>query len=197
MTTPAHRVITPTELAELPFGFLDPHWVHQDPPYSNYIEATWNTFTVWSTLPTGPWHWNADNKQLTYADWESFYPGYHLIDVTTNSIQELSSSYQGKLVKYNVTAERWEYLNHKPVHFPSPETDDPDVTEVSALLDSAITSVSRSRSALTPEQQKLAKGFVSKEQELTHACKVECRKVLEERQRECGKHSLNRKVSGR
>jgi hypothetical protein len=82
------------------------------------------------------------------------YPGYLLIDVTTNSIQELSGSYQDKLVKYNVTTERWEYLNHKPVHFPSLESDDPDDTEVSALLDSAITSVSRSRSTLTPEQQR-------------------------------------------
>jgi hypothetical protein len=155
MTTPAPREITPNELAALPFGFLDPHWVHQDPPYSDYIEAIWNTFSVWSNLPTSPWHWNADNKELTDSDWESFYPGYYLIDVTTNSIHELSGSYQDKLVKYNINAERWEYLNHKPVQLPSLETNDPDDTEVTALLDSATTSVSRSCFALTPEQQKL------------------------------------------
>jgi hypothetical protein len=154
MTTPEQRAVTPANLAELPFGFLDPHWIHQDPPYSDYIKATWNTFIVWSTFPTGPWHWNADDKQLTTADWESFYPGYHLIDVTTNNVQELSGSYQDKRVKYNATAEHWEYLNHKPVHFPGQEADDPDDTKVSALLDSAITSISRSRSVLTPEQQR-------------------------------------------
>jgi hypothetical protein len=154
MTTTGHHALTPTELAELPFGFLDPHWVHQDPPYSDYVEAIWNTFTVWSTLPTGLWHWNANDQQLTYGDWESFHPGFHLVDITTNTVQELSGSYQDKSVKYNATASRWEYLNHKPVNFPSPETDDPDVTEVSALLDSAITLVSRSHSTLTPDQQK-------------------------------------------
>jgi hypothetical protein len=79
MTAPAPREITPNELAALPFGFLDPHWVHQDPPYSDYIKATWNSFSVWSNLPTGPWHWDADDKELTDSDWESFYPGYYLI----------------------------------------------------------------------------------------------------------------------
>jgi hypothetical protein len=150
----APREITPNKLAALPFGFLDPHWIHQDPPYSDYIEATWNTFSVWSNLPTGPWHWNADDKELTDGDWESFYPGYYLIDVTTNSIHELSGSYQDKLVKYNANTERWEYLDHKPVQFPSLEPDDPDDTEVTALLDSATASISHSRLALTPEQQK-------------------------------------------
>jgi len=154
MTMPPPREITPDELAALPFGFLDPHWVHQNPPYSDYIKATWNSFSVWSTLPTGPWHWDADDKNLTDSDWESFYPGYYLIDVNTNSIHELSGSYQDKLVKYNPSAERWEYLNHKPVQFPKSEIDDPDDTEVTALLDSATASISRSRLALTPEQQK-------------------------------------------
>jgi hypothetical protein len=154
MTLNEDRPITSDELAQLPFGFEDPHWIQQDPPYTDIVEATWNSFLVWSNSPKGPWNWDSNSDEITDNNWETFYPGFKHINVSVCTLLELSGSYHNKSIKYNATSARWEYLNHKPVNFTTHESDDPDITEVSALLDSAITSISRSRSALTPEQQK-------------------------------------------
>jgi Retrotransposon gag protein len=134
---------------DFPYG---PHWVHQDPPYYNVLEGTWNTFLVWANRAIGPWFWDANSEELFTNDWNLFYPGHKHVDI--NDLHELSGTYQDKSVKYNSTSTRWEYLNHKLVNFEPSKTDNPDVTEVSALLDSAVASVSRSRSALTREQQR-------------------------------------------
>jgi hypothetical protein len=154
MTPAKDHAITSEELAQLPFGFENPHWIQQDPPYSDIVEATWNSLLVWSSTPARPWHWDSNSEEITSNDWELFYPGYQKIDITVCTLLELSGSYHDKSVKYNSNLGRWEYLNHKPVNFTTSESDNPNVTEVSALLDSAITLISRSRSALTLEQQK-------------------------------------------
>jgi len=154
MTTVEDYPLNSDEEIEVPFEYASPVWKHQDPPNSPYISADWNGTLVWASTPDGQWYYESNDAKVGPDDWEQRYPGFKHIDIDICDSAEFTGTYRDKSVKFNATARQWEYLNHRPVNFNTTESDDPDVTEVSALLDAAAGSISRSLSALTPEQQK-------------------------------------------
>ena len=149
------RELSTEEQDQLPFEFINGVWQSQPDNFPDIVTATWNNNPVWAPRPTGPWYYDQkDDPEVNPQDWAKYYPHLEQVTVTTINNTTLSGTYQGRRVRWNRNKHRWEYHNHYPVTFdpPEPVPEDPDVTEVSALLDAATTSATRTLATLTPEQ---------------------------------------------
>jgi len=154
MSLPARELST-EEQEQLPFEFINGTWQTQGNNLPDLVAATWNNNTVWARKPTGPWYFDQEgDPEVVPEDWAKYYPHLEQVTVTTINNTVLSGTYQGKRIRWHRNKRRWEYHNHFPVSFdpPEPSPEDPDVTEVSALLDAATTSASRTLATLTPER---------------------------------------------
>jgi hypothetical protein len=141
---------TPEEEAQLPYGFRANNILTSpDDPDILIFAAIWNEDNVVGETPTGPWKFlkdNGDLENLTIDDWEIRHPGIKLI--TVNDWHHLEGTYKDKDVHWSCSQQKFAYYNHVPVHFPEPEEEE---EQVSQLLEASIQSVERSRSRLTPE----------------------------------------------
>ena len=154
MSRPA-RELTVEEHDQLPFEFVNGTWQSQPDNRPDLIAATWNNNVVWAAKLAGPWYYDQEgDPEVTPEDWAKYYPHLEQVTVTTINNTQLTGTYQGKRIRWNRGKRRWEYHNHYPVTFepPEPVPEDPDVTEVSALLDAATTTATRTLATLTPEQ---------------------------------------------
>jgi hypothetical protein len=153
MSLPAHELTT-EEQDQLPFEFINGTWQPQRNNLPDLVAAIWNNNTVWARATTGPWYFDQEgDPEVVPEDWAKYYPHLEQVTVTTLNNTQLSGTYQGKRIRWNRNKRHWEYHNHFPVSVdpPDPSPEDPDVTEVSALLDAATTSASRTLAILTPE----------------------------------------------
>ena len=142
MSLPACELST-EEQDQLPFEFINGTWQPQWNNLPNLVAATWNNNTVWAQKLTRPWYFDQEgDPKVVSEDWAKYYPHLQQVTVTTINNTQLSGTYQGKRIRWNWNKCHWEYHNHFPVSFdsPDPSPEDPDVTKVSALLDAATTS---------------------------------------------------------
>jgi hypothetical protein len=155
------------EHQELPFEFTNGCWETQLDSLPDIVIATWLSKPVWSCLPSGPFYFNVEgNPEVSTNDWNQAYPNFHKVKPASYTNTELLGTYQSKLVCWSHSQHHWQYLNHHPITFkPTPPESTPttprhssapshnsDVEEVSALLESAASTLTRTVASLTPEQ---------------------------------------------
>jgi hypothetical protein len=98
--------------------------LHQHTYYSNInqrIEATWNSYLVYSNTGKFPWKYQSSNKDVTKQDYEDKYP--KLTHLTKFNYQSLSGLYKDKNVYWAPYTSSWKYNNHKDIEFTDSEED--------------------------------------------------------------------------
>jgi hypothetical protein len=157
---PDYTPLSEEEHDQLPFNFTDGHWQPALTHDGYTLFATWNKQLLWAHDISGPWRFDTGDDLVTDAHWETLYPHYTKVQITTNNNTALEGVYNDKRIRWSRSNHRWQYLNHQPVNFKtessssSEEERDPDISAVDALLQTATESVTRTLTAVTPEQPK-------------------------------------------
>jgi hypothetical protein len=144
------RPLSEEEEQTLPLDFNDAYYSFDD----NRFHATWFKQELHSTTPTFPWFFTDGNEELAQRHYEAAYPNFKKIEGFDYVLIE--GRYKTKKVYWDFDKKRWNYQNHRTVHFSDSESESPsegeeepqeerpesdDQAEVSQLLESTTQTV--------------------------------------------------------
>ena len=157
---PDYTPVPDDQAQHLPFQFTNAHWRPKQSGEGYTLFATWRNQLLWAPDAHGPWKFDNDDSLLDDSHLELVYHHLSNVEITVNNQSNLEGIYNDKRVRWSQSNNRWQYFNHQPVLFPetplSSDDQDPDVSAVTALLQTTTESVSRTLAAVTPEQPETA-----------------------------------------